>query len=281
MLIDYSAAKDFCFCPRSYYEHYEDGQSARPIGGQEYFDFGGRMHELLEAHYLRKPSPVSTKPISAAIEDEAQATFAAYLAYYPCEDFEVVAAEKLMVLAIPGTHHKLVGKIDMRLRKYEPIGNFLLDTKTEKAGSTANDPESWAVRPQVALYEWLCEQITGVPIDGIILNIITRQSEKGRVSPSFRRLTVHRTRKQQAAAIEWITWVADQIEACRASGKWIGWLDNCKRGWQKCEYYHPHLYGWSDELRAKYLRKEDYLGLGGQADGVGISQPKLISAIEA
>lgn len=257
VLIDYSAAKTFCFCPLAYFEQYVDGRSARLKAGAEYFDFGSRMHELLEAHYLRRPSPPLSKPIESSVEDEAQATFAAYLAHYPYEDFEVLEAERLWRCSLG--RHDLVGKVDMRY--HSSLGHFLLDTKTEKAGSTSNDPEAWATRPQVALYEWLVEQVTGEPVHGLVINIITRQSERGRVSPSFRRLTVHRTREQQLEAVNWTSYVADQIERCQATGQWLPNRDNCKVGWRKCEFYLPHLTGWSDELRAKYAPQEDYLGL--------------------
>ena len=253
MEIDNSSSQAWWFCPLAYFERYQDGQSASSIDAPDR-DFGSRMHELLDSHYLGKPEPPSKYP---AVEDEAQATFAAYLGHYPQEDWEVVEGEKVYRQVIPGTSHLAVAKIDLLVRTSS--GLWILDHKTERRGSSSNSQESWASRPQVSIYEWMIAQVYGEDPAGIIINKITRQSEKGRTSPSFERFVTHRTKAQRAEAMEFLARTADLITEAKMADRWPANRHNCMQGWKKCDYFQAHLTGWTDALRAKFKAQEKYL----------------------
>lgn len=259
MILDNSAVTAWSLCPLKFFEQFVDKRSARLAeSSNDSLDFGSRFHELLEAHYSGKPAPDCP---ASSLEDEAQATLAAYIAYYPVEDFEVVETEKVHVLEIPNSSHRLAIKMDMLTRAYNDRRLRLLDTKTERRGSQANSPESWASRRQVGLYQWGVSQVYHEDVQSIIVNIVTRASEKGRVSPAFSRWETYRTADQISEALRYVSWVGDQIERALASGYFPANRDACKDGWKLCDFYRPHLYGWTDSLRAKYLPAEDYLGL--------------------
>lgn len=258
MILDNSAVSAWSTCPALYFERYHDGQSANPIGGTEARDFGSRFHELLEAHYTGREAVAARFP---ALEDEAQATLAAYIAHYPVEPFDVLETERVHVLAIPNSSHRLACKLDMLVRGHADGRIRVLDTKSERRGSQSNHSESWASRRQVGLYQWAAQEVYREEVAGILINVVTRQSEKGRVSPSFSRLDTYRTADQQQEALRYVAWVGDQIERAIASDYFPMNRDACRDGWKKCDFYAPHLYGWTDALRAKYTNKEDYLGL--------------------
>jgi hypothetical protein len=228
-------------------------------------NFGSRVHQLLHEHRARlagKPI-ASFAPCAEPLESEAQAAYAGYLAEYPREPFEVVEAEQTRVVPLPGGRHELVVKLDALVRnRYGTLQ--VLDTKTEGRSANSNDPESWAAKPQVALYVWAARQLyPREDVSGeIILDVIRRQSPKGVERASFRRDSPRRSDAQIADAVREITDTADRIEARRAAGGWYpGNRDNCKRGWQRCEYYNLHVFDEAREvvLARDYKAAEPYL----------------------
>jgi PD-(D/E)XK nuclease superfamily protein len=263
MRIDNSAATTWQFCPLKYYEKYVAKREFPDEGGSR--AFGSRMHALLgEYHGTLAVPRIDVAPgvpcEDPQLEAEAQATFARYLGHYPYEPFDFGGVEAVHVIPLPHSDHELVVKIDGWLVDQEGRTG-IYECKTEKRGSQANNPESWASRSQVGLYQWALSHVLQREVDYILLDVITRQSEKGRVSADFRRDRLQRNLRQQELALDNIRWVADQIEAMEKSGFWASNTNNCKQGWLKCDYYLAHLEGWTDDLLRRTKPAEDYLGL--------------------
>ena len=258
MRIDNSGAKLWWKCPLEYQEKYVHEREPETTQGS--MAFGTRLHELLEEHYSGKQKYQASEDIG--LEAEAQVMFEAYRAYYPEEPFEVVDVER--VFEVPLGPHTYTGKFDVIVRMRDSGRLWLMDHKTERRNSHSNSPESWASRSQVSLYIWAAEQVYNEPVEGIIVNILRRQSPKGEIGPEFRRDHPQRSKEQIAEAVANITWVADQIERMQreyGERQWPANRNNCIQGNFKCDYFAPHLYGWSDELLRKYVKPKPYLEL--------------------
>ncbi len=268
MKIDVSQAAKWHFCPKAWQERYQNNLEAigRDDDGKS---FGTRFHQLLEEHHSRmlgKPIPDYPAWPNDDIESEALATFAAYIGHYPAEEFEVVDVEKQFELRLSGLKdgtvnpHWLIGKIDCVVRMRDTRKLRVLETKTEKRGGQYNDSESWAARPQVSLYAWAASQLYGEEVEGSLLNVISRRSPKGNEPPIFKpREHLLRTRSQIAEALRTMVWTADQIEAAQASGEFPGIWENCKVGWQKCEFYPLHIFGRDENTLSKFQEAKPYL----------------------
>jgi len=275
--IDNSQASAFWTCPLKWRERYENNLEFR-TRSTDALDFGTRMHQLLEGRHLCLAGhPVRNfEPLADdSLESEAQLTFEAYCAQYPEEPFEVVAVEQYFEVPLPGGKHLYNGEFDGVTRMleagraygYTPGKLYLLETKTESRSSKSNLPEAWISRSQVGLYQWAAEQLYNEPFEGILLNVITRQSPKGNCGPVFRRDTLHRTKEQQLDAVKNLVWVADQLEQMRNSGFYPSNRNNCVAGYGwKCEYFDLHVTPEgrpSEELiQLKYKQAEEYLAGG-------------------
>jgi hypothetical protein len=144
---------------------------------------------------------------------------------------------------------------------------YIIDHKTEKRSSKSNLPQKWAAKDQATQYWWAAEKIYAKPINRFIVNVLRRPSPAGREGPEFpERQRVERTDIQIETALRDLVVKGDEIEKYLKIFKDTPWpanRDNCYT-WGQCEYYMPHLYGWSDEiLRVKYQKKEEYLNLAG------------------
>lgn len=281
MLIDNSTFSLYHFCPLAVREKViGDPEPIEKISDDGPRSFGTRMHQLLEEHYARmrgKPIPDYPPAADEAIEAEAQATFAAYLGHYPVEDFEVVETERTHTVPLPCLcddlncahhldpetefgQHSYALKIDLVLRK--PDGLWIMDHKTQRRGGQGNHPKSWAARTQASLYLWAARQIYGETPAGFILNLITRQSEKGRVSPDFfRDVTIERTPAQMEEAVQQLVYVADRIEEHQRTGFWPTDRNRCHDGWRECDFYPLHTIGRTDANLKLYRPAERYLDI--------------------
>jgi hypothetical protein len=281
MEIDNSRANAFRKCPYLYYEQYErdgTGLELNPKTDGEYspMELGTRIHEMLEEHYKFVQGEeiiVYPEHTNAALELEAQMILAAYKNHYPQEVFEIVDVERVFKVQIPGTLHIYTGKIDLLVRDRETSALSIIDHKTEKRGAKSNLPQKWAARDQASLYLWAAEAVYERPIANFVVNVLTRPSEKGQVAPSFpERQKLERTSTQIELAVRDLVYVADQIEAMRRSygdKPWPANREECYT-YYPCEFYTPHLFGWSDEIKAhKYHPKKEYLNLA----GIPIIQP--------
>lgn len=222
-----------------------------------------------------------------ALEAEAQLTFAAYEANYPEEPFEVVGVEQYFEVPMAPCNlcawgrgddviepcevhyegaspyrHIYCGEFDAIVRMKDSGELWLLETKTEARGGKDNLPEGWREKSQVGLYLWAGEQVYSEPFEGILLNIITRQSPKGQERPTFRRDNLVRTASQQRDAVANVIWVADRIEECQRTGFFPSNRNNCVSRWGwSCEYLPLHGEGERSEqlVQIKFKPAERYL----------------------
>lgn len=158
--------------------------------------------------------------------------------------------------------HSYTGKVD--LIGEDEQGLWIMDHKTEKRGGSGNTAETWATKPQVALYKWAIGQLWERPVQKITINVLTRQSEKGLVGPSFSRLEVGKDCVMVQEAVQDLVWVADTIKSMQRTFRKTPWpkdRDRCKVYNSKCQYYDLHLFGESDEIMKKFKPVEKYLGL--------------------
>jgi hypothetical protein len=246
MRISNSGLKDFLYCP-AFYQEKHLFEIERIVGEDSKLNesllFGSRIHQLL-AEYYRGVRP-STLVLSEALEAEAQLTFEAYKAHYPVEDFEFVEAEYPFELPLPGGKHSLSGIIDGLIVAEDGETYNIFETKTEQRGSKANHPQAWKSKTQVGVYLWAARKLwPEKKIDKILLNVITRQSEKGREPPTFRRDDLQRTDAQINEALSTVEYVADQIsylKDTRDCSLWPTNRENCvsRTGWV-CEYNPLH-----------------------------------------
>lgn len=271
MNIDFSRASAFRDPgPASYYEKYErdgTGLEKKPKGLNEYtpLDYGGRMHELLQEHYDPKAHPSLPSTIEA-LELEARIMMAAYIRHYPVEPFDVVDVERTFKVPL-NERHNLVGKIDLAVTYSGTKVLDIIDHKTEKRGGRGNSAVAWAAKDQASIYLYAAKQIyRDFVIGNFIPNILTRQSDKGQVGPSFpERQKLERSPEQIRIAIRDIIYIADQIEWMREEygdrEVWPCNREQCNGFWQ-CEYYVPHLWGWSDEMKQRdFQPRKEYLDL--------------------
>jgi len=304
--IDNSAANEFRTCPYLYQETRlaeGTGLEPQPYGNEVTpLDLGSREHELLEEYYKelrgtpREPYPESPNP---ALEVEAQIIIAAYKAKYPVEEFEIVDVERTFKIQLPvlcyickhlgkphmeffceecgakvNAPHVYTGKIDVTFRL--PGRNLLdiMDHKTEKRRSNSNRPQKWAARDQASLYLWAAQHIYKEPIGNFYVNILKRPSEKFQEPPIFPdRQKLERTLQQIETAVRDIVFIADEIDRYKrifGKGVWPSNREECDNGYYQCDFYLPHTYGWSEDIREhKYQAKTPYLELA----GVPIIQP--------
>lgn len=271
MKIDNSQMQAWWYCPMKWEERYANNLEPR-IRNTDSLRFGTRMHQLLEIHHMGLAGGVAPAipPLAdEALEAEAQMTFEAYCAFYPEEPFEVIAQEQYFEIPLGRCadcswakgwtnviepcekhygpmlqgafgRHTYNGEFDGVVRQNYKL--YLLETKTESRSSKSNLPEAWISRSQVGLYQWAAEQIYGEEFEGIILNVITRQSPKGNCGPLFRRDHLHRTREQQLDAVKNLVYVADEIERMQREHYFPSNRNNCVsgNGW-KCDFFDLHV----------------------------------------
>lgn len=259
MIIDNSAAKLWFTCPLAYKQRYIDNLELIERS-REGLDFGTRFHDLQAERFRATPDGSIHSPLlDARLEAECQATFQAYLQHYgPESNLEVVDVERTLTVPL-NERHTLAFKIDLL---YRDLGGLKLrDYKTERRGGGYNSAEHWAAASQVSLYQFAAAEYYREPISELVLDITTRGSPKGQESPTFRRDSLIRTRAQQAAAVQNIIWIADQIESMQASGFYPSNTSSCKDGWKKCDYYQLCHIGRTDGNLKLYRPAEAYLDL--------------------
>jgi len=305
MIIDNSQLKEYQTCPFFWYEKRLSGRldgAGVELNwlkkGANASEFGKRMHELQEEHYRElqgNPIPPYPEYPLEPVELEAQLTMAAYRNHYPVEPFTVVDVEKTFRVPLAAScdcnlplvqpnhderelficpacgkpaRHTYVGKFDVILRDPETGMLSIMDHKTEKRRSQSNNPKAWASRTQGTLYLWAAQQIYGEEFRDLIVNVLTRQSEKGQEPPSFpERQRIQRTPEQMDLAVKGLVRIADEIELRKTTFTEEDWAavanrNNCMQGNWECEFRFVHLEGWTDEiLRNDYRKTEVYLDL--------------------
>jgi len=166
--------------------------------------FGSLIHECLQSWHLRRDlSEVLTRIdrlCPRRLQDEgerrdwhlATAMMKGYAASYPSEGFEVIGLEKAFQGPIinPATgaasrSFVLAGKVDGVVR----IGSdhFLLENKTASQLDADYLERLWTDF-QITLYAYYVEQALGIPITGVIYNILVKarlQQGKGETEEEF------------------------------------------------------------------------------------------------
>lgn len=303
MEIDHSGASAFRTCPLLYFEQYlkeGTGLELKNLDGRiGPYDVGTRVHQLQEEYYNElRGTPIAPYPRypNEKVELEAQMIIAAYKLKYSVEEHEIVDVERSFRIALPhfcihcystNTHfwvpgirvcedcrhqfpernHIYTGKIDVTFRA-EKLD--IMDHKSERRRSSSNHPKRWAARDQASLYLWAASKIyPGEEIGNFYVNVLTRPSDKLQEGPIFpERQKLERTPEQIEIAVRDIVITADAIERHKqvfGNNLWPANREECTEGtWGDCEFYQPHVYGWSDEIRKlKYQPKEQYLHLAG------------------
>jgi len=300
--IDNSRASVFRECSWKYFEMYERngvGIEPMPPEGEGYspLEFGARMHERLEEYYSNER--LYPPHANEILETESELMLQAYKARYPDEQLDIVDVERTFKVQLPDlfcprcmadefvkdysdtdhfcwacdnfwekNRHVLIGKMDLVVRNQGKLDVW--DHKTEKRGSKSNVPQKWGARDQASLYLWAAERLyPKEEIGNFYVNILTRQSEKGQIGPSFppERQKLERNARAIEIAIRDIVLVADEIERYKKifkNGEWPANREKCY-DWTYCPYYQIHRYGEDPSLiiEYKFRPKQEYLKLKG------------------
>lgn len=175
-----------------------------PIARDRNLHFGSLMHECLQTwHQNRNLNGVLDlidRLCPNRLQDEAQrrdwhlatAMMKAYAARYAAEDFEVIALETTFqgTIVNPATSAAsrsfvLAGKVDGIVRI--GAGHFILEHKTASQLDADYLERLWTDF-QITIYAYYVERALGVPITGVIYNILVKaklQQSKGETEEEF------------------------------------------------------------------------------------------------
>jgi hypothetical protein len=179
-------------------------QQLVPLQRDRNLHFGSLIHECLQSwharHDLAEVLDLIDRRCMNRTQDEDQrrdwhlatAMMKGYAARYPAEEFEVVALEKAFEGSIvnPATgaasrSFKLAGKVDGIIR----IGgeHFILEHKTASQVDADYLEKLWTDF-QITVYAHYVEQTMGIPIAGILYNVLVKaklQQSKGETEEEF------------------------------------------------------------------------------------------------
>jgi hypothetical protein len=179
-------------------------QQLVPLQRDRNLHFGSLIHECLQSWHARRDLAEVLDLIDRRCmnrtQDEDQrrdwhlatAMMKGYAARYPAEEFEVIALEKAFEGPIvnPSTgaasrSFKLAGKVDGILR----IGGgfFILEHKTASQVDADYLEKLWTDF-QITIYAHYVEQTMGIPITGILYNVLVKaklQQSKGETEEEF------------------------------------------------------------------------------------------------
>jgi len=179
-------------------------QQLVPLQRDRNLHFGSLIHECLQSWHAQRDLPevldlIDRRCINRTQDEDqrrdwhlATAMMKGYAARYPAEEFEVIALEKAFEGPIvnPSTgaasrSFKLAGKVDGILR----IGGeyFILEHKTASQVDADYLEKLWTDF-QITIYAHYIEQTMGVPITGIIYNVLVKaklQQSKGETEEEF------------------------------------------------------------------------------------------------
>jgi hypothetical protein len=179
-------------------------QQLVPLERDHNLHFGSLIHECLElwhgSHDLARVLDLIDRLCASRAQDEGQkrdwhnatAMMTGYAARYPDEEFEVVALEKHFEGPIvnpdsgaASRSFALAGKVDGIVR----IGNeyFVLEHKTASQLDADYLERLWADF-QITIYAYYVEQTLGIPITGILYNVLVKarlQQSKGETEEEY------------------------------------------------------------------------------------------------
>ncbi|HWR49696.1 MAG TPA: PD-(D/E)XK nuclease family protein [Bryobacteraceae bacterium] len=198
----YSGWRQFRDCRKAYELRYIDGLV--PLQRDHNLHFGSLIHQCLELWHDRRDLAAVLDlidrlcPNRAGDEDQkrdwhnAVGMMRGYAARYPSEEFEVVALEKTFegpitnpLTGAASRSFVLSGKVDGIVR----IGNeyFLLEHKTAAQLDADYLDRLWTDF-QITIYAYYIEQTLGIPITGILYNVLVKarlQQGKGETEEEF------------------------------------------------------------------------------------------------
>ncbi len=208
MITTYSMWSQFRNCRKACELRYLQGLV--PLKEDRNLSFGSLVHECLERWYGRPETGINfglkrvqyfidrSYPDRTWDDDQrrdwhlATAMMGGYAARYPKEEFQVVALEKVFEGKIinPATGASsrsfvMAGKVDGIVQ----IGNeyFLLEHKTASQVDSGYLERLWTDF-QIILYAWYVKKTLGIPVVGIIYNILAKaklQQGKGETEAEF------------------------------------------------------------------------------------------------
>ncbi len=179
-------------------------QQLVPLQRDRNLHFGSLIHECLELWHrerdLARVLDLIDRRCAARAQDEDQqrdwhlatAMMRGYAARYPAEDFEIVALEHVFEGPIvnPATgaasrSFRLAGKVDGIIRAGQEY--FILENKTVSQIDSDYLERLWTDF-QITLYAHYVEQTMGLPITGILYNVLVKarlQQSKGETEEEF------------------------------------------------------------------------------------------------
>ena len=179
-------------------------QQLVPLQRDRNLHFGSLIHECLELWHrerdLARVLDLIDRRCAARAQDEdqkrdwhlASAMMRGYAARYPAEEFEVVALEHVFEGPIvnPATgaasrSFRLAGKVAGIIRAGQEY--FILETKTASQIDSDYLERLWTDF-QITLYAHYVEQTMGLPITGILYNVLVKarlQQSKGETEEEF------------------------------------------------------------------------------------------------
>ncbi|HCD99843.1 MAG TPA: hypothetical protein DER07_02240 [Armatimonadetes bacterium] len=179
-------------------------QQLVPLQRDRNLHFGSLIHECLELWHrerdLARVLDLIDRRCAARAQDEDQqrdwhlatAMMRGYAARYPAEDFEIVALEHVFEGPIvnPATgaasrSFRLAGKVDGIIRAGQEY--FILENKTVSQIDSDYLERLWTDF-QITLYAHYVEQTMGLPITGILYNVLVKarlQQSKGKTEEEF------------------------------------------------------------------------------------------------
>jgi len=198
----YSMWRLFRDCRRACQLRYQENLT--PIQRSKCLSFGSIIHDCLEQWHGGQPFAAVLQTIDRrhperfADDDQrrdwhlAAAMMKGYAARYPHEDFEVVSLEKTFEGPIvnPATgalsrSFTLAGKVDGIVKQNGQY--FLLEHKTASQIDGSYLERLWTDF-QITLYTWYVEETLGIPVAGVLYNILGKaklQQGKGETEAEF------------------------------------------------------------------------------------------------
>jgi len=268
MLLTQSMLRMFCNCRRAYYWRYV--HQLVPAVRDPGLSFGSLIHECLEQWHRGDGLPVVLEHIDQACATRrqdpvvhqtwhlARAMMTGYTARYPtAEDFEVVELEKVFEGQIVDSHtgscspdFVLAGKVDGIVRQAGE--HHLIEHKTASSISGGYLERLWTDF-QVNLYTLYARETLGIPITGVIYNILVKaRLRQGQHEPdaSFQQrletkfsdpAMFHRERlyisRDQLDTVRSELWeLTRQFTDARDRGVFSMNTDSCWRYGRTCEY---------------------------------------------
>ena len=268
-ILTYSSMAKFMTCRRAFYWANEVG--IKKIGPDATaLTFGGLVHRCLENLYKGKVEEIhpiidaeyvnrDSGPDQKKLWHYAKAIIEAYLAKYIVDgrdEFEPVEVEKEFLIDVPqlgkqrrNRYFQLAGKTDGVVRKDGQ--HFILEHKTSSRIDSGY-MERIIHDFQSRLYSLALSKVLGIPISGVIYNVITKpllkQNAKEtdevfhsrlveRVSEGLQREMFYYTAANLEDVASHIQEILREVRDCQKRGVWLKNTGNCYQWNRACDFF--------------------------------------------